>query len=414
MPVYPSRVLKVKVHLFLFILALASCSTAKEQKLTGTDSFNFTLIDNDTAYSVSKGTAVTGKVQIPSFYRPDANSDYLPVTEIGFGAFYECEGLAAITIPSSITNIDRYAFDWCTGLKSITVDAENQYYLSEKGVLFDKEKTALITYPSGKKGKTYTIPQSVATIMESAFSMCNNLKNVIIPEGVTSIEESAFRECTGLVNITIPQGVASIERDTFRGCTSLVSVTIPSSVVSINQAAFAECKSLTGITIPENVTFIDITILWNCNSLASITVAEENQSFSSIDGVLFTKDKKVICIYPMGKQDKTYNIPQGVTVINWYTFSDCANLTSVTIPSGVTRIDKNAFFGCKGLTSIIIPEGVKYIEENVFRECINLTDITIPASVTSIGYGAFEGCPLPPAFRSEIEKRFGDGPFYGD
>jgi len=94
------------------------------QRLTGpTDSFKFTVINGGTAYSVSRGKATEGTVIIPAYYRPNADSDYLPVTEIGDEAFMNCKNITGITIPSTVTSIGFAAFYDCTNLTSITIPA---------------------------------------------------------------------------------------------------------------------------------------------------------------------------------------------------------------------------------------------------------------------------------------------------
>ena len=155
------------------------------------------------------------------------------VTEIGWGTFWGCKNLTSITIPNSVTSIGRSAFFGCKSLTTIDVATGNQNYVSENGVLYDKDKTDLICYPAGKKDKTYSIL-----------------------DGVTSIDYYAFSGCTSLTNITIPDGVTSIPMDTFNGCTSLTSITIPNSVTYIGSFAFCDCTSLTNITIPDSVTGI--------------------------------------------------------------------------------------------------------------------------------------------------------------
>jgi len=105
----------------VFALLFAACSGGGGQRLTGTDSFKFTVINGGTAYSVSKGTATEGTVNIPAYYRPNADSKYLPVTEIGDWAFSRCTNLTSITIPASVTSIGYGAFSECTNLTSITI-----------------------------------------------------------------------------------------------------------------------------------------------------------------------------------------------------------------------------------------------------------------------------------------------------
>jgi len=131
------------------------------------------------------------------------------VTLINYGAFFACYGLTSITIPESVTSIIEQAFTSCSGLTAINVDANNQYYSSIDGVLYNKQQTTLIKYPLAKTGTTFTIPNSVTSISNDAFSACLSLTSVTIPESVTSIGQDAFTYCRNLVEIinyaTIPQ-----------------------------------------------------------------------------------------------------------------------------------------------------------------------------------------------------------------
>ena len=123
------------------------------------------------------------------------------VTSIGEKTFDGCTNLTSITIPKSVTNIGFGVFVNCSKLTSIDVNAENNNYSSDNGVLFNKDKTELIRYPERKSGTTYTIPSSVTQITNNAFLGCYNLTNITIPEGVTSIEAYAFRSCGNLTSI---------------------------------------------------------------------------------------------------------------------------------------------------------------------------------------------------------------------
>ena len=143
------------------------------------------------------------------------------------GAFAYCTSLTNIEIPSGVTSIGN-AFYGCTSLNSINVDKDNQLYSSEDGILFDKVKTKLITYPAGKKEKEYNIPS-----------------------GVTSIGGWTFYGCTSLTRIEIPSSITSIGGWAFSGCTSLTSIEIPSSVTSIGGYAFDRAK-LTMVVVAES------------------------------------------------------------------------------------------------------------------------------------------------------------------
>ncbi len=167
------------------------------------------------------------------------------VTSIGYAAFEECSSLTSVTIPDSVTSIGDCAFSDCRSLTSINVDVENKYYSSdERGVLFNKDKTALIQYPIGNTATSYIIPDGVTSIGYAAFSGCSSLTSVTIPDKVTRIGEWAFYGCSSLTSVTIGNGVTSIGDYAFYYCTSLTSVTIPDSVTRIGSSAFCECSRL--------------------------------------------------------------------------------------------------------------------------------------------------------------------------
>ena len=197
---------------------------------------------------------------------------------------------------------------------------------------------------------------------------CSLIKSVVISDGVTRIGYYAFSGCSSLTSVTIPHGVTSIGGWAFSGCSSLTSVTIGNGVTSIND-------SFSG-----------------CVSLKNFTVSESNSAYSSKDGVLFNKNKTKLVAYPAGKTNTSYTIPNSVSEIKEWAFSDCSDLTNVTIPNSVSKISYGTFWGCSSLTSVTIPTSVKSIDGYAFEYCSSLTSVTIPNSVTSIGEWAFSDC----------------------
>jgi hypothetical protein len=140
------------------------------------------------------------------------------VTVIGGGAFEIC-GMTNITIPASVNSIGSVAFAACKNLTAINVDPNNPLYESVNGVLFTKDLTQLLAFPSGIAG-SYTIPNRTVRIDDSAFCNCSGLTSVIFPNSVTSIS-AAFYYCQGLTSVTIPGSVTSIEQFAFSICTNL-------------------------------------------------------------------------------------------------------------------------------------------------------------------------------------------------
>src|ERR1019366_4365882 len=134
------------------------------------------------------------------------------------------------------------------------VDAFNTDYCSSDGVLFNKSTNTLVLCPGGKVG-SYTTPNSVTNIGDSAFYFCFSLTSVTIGTNVASVGDYAFCDA-GLTSVTIPNGVTSIGDEAFAGCTSLASVTIGNSVTNIGGGAFESCYSLISVMIPNSVTSI--------------------------------------------------------------------------------------------------------------------------------------------------------------
>ena len=316
------------------------------------------------------------------------------VTTIGERAFTLCSNLITIIIPASVIDIVPITpFKGCDNLSDFKVAENNKYYSSLNGVLFNKNQTTLIQYPVGKINNEYEIPESVINIDDYAFALCNNLTSVSIPDNLINIGMGVFTGCSNLTLVTIGSGVETIGEETFM----------------------------------------------NCNNLVAIEVDEDNEYFSTTNGVLFDKNQTTLIKYPAGKTDNQYDIPDGVVNIEAYAFVNGNKLISASIPESVTTIGPYAFFNCSNLvfidtsndvesigcwafdntpwynslpdgiiyiakvlyaykgqmpvnTSIDIQDGILSITGYAFYFCGNMISITLPESLTSIGANAFESC----------------------
>ncbi len=184
------------------------------------------------------------------------------VTSIGDCAFRSCNKLTSLTIPATVVSIGEKVFYFCISLTSITVDLANTAYSSDDyGVLFNKDKTELIQYPTGNTRTEYVIPDGVTIIGDDAFDYCRKLTSITIPDGVTSIGTGAFSECANLECIKLPDSLKKIGDGAFSACRKLRNVIIPESVTSIGRMAFYSCVALDYIHIPSGVTIIAETII---------------------------------------------------------------------------------------------------------------------------------------------------------
>lgn len=239
--------------------------------------------------------------------------------------------------------------------------------------------------------------EPVTAIGDSAFRECDALTSITIPDSVTVIKEHAFDGCSQLKDVAIPDSVTYIENSAFRECKALTSVAFPASVKSIGSMAFYSCTKLESVEISRGVASIDYGAFGCCNSLKKITVDPNNDSYFSIEDVLYKNDKikgqTILVQYPIGNNRQSLTIPDGVTDIGEIAFYICSdNLSSVTMPDSIKTIGDKAFYSCDGLTDIRIPKGTETVGEEAFADCGALKSVKLPDSVTSIGDGAFNSC----------------------
>ncbi|WP_400219651.1 leucine-rich repeat domain-containing protein [Methanomethylophilus alvi] len=271
-----------------------------------------------------------------------------------------------------------YSFDSKTGVLTICGTGDMDDYD------VDQKNQPWWTYRSDVK--TVTVGNSVTSVGDYAFSGCTALRSATVADSVTSIGDYAFYGCP-LDVVTLGNSVTSIGDYAFSGC-PLDVVTIPDSVTSVGKHAFSGC-ALTAVTIPDSVTSIGEDG-FNCPFLGSISVGEGNATFSSIGGVLFSKDAGNLIQYPAGASE-SYSVPDSVTSIGGRAFYE-GTVVSVTIPDSVTSIGDRAFYGCYSLASITLPGSLTSIGADAFYGCSSLTSMTIPDSVSSVGEYAFSRC----------------------
>ncbi len=232
------------------------------------------------------------------------------VSEIPNSAFYYSSA-KTITLGRSVSSIGTDAFVYNTSLTSIIVNEDNENFISDDGILFNKDKTTLMVFPAGKSG-TYSIPNSVSTIASKAFQY-SHLSSIIMNDNVKLIEEYAFYY-SYINSIKLSNSITEIKEYTFYN-SYIYSINIPSSVTSIGYSAFESCNNLTSIEIPSSVT-----------SIGSYAF-----SYSGL---------------------KTIVLPNSLTTLSSDMFR-YSYLESITIPASITKIDSYVFYDCYYLESIV-------------------------------------------------------------
>ena len=317
-------------------------------------------------YVVREGTRIIANSAFSGCQK--LNSIVLPnsLERIGVFAFYMCKKLKNINIGSNVSKIDSYAFYFCDNLCEINVSYDNEYFSSQDGVLFNKDKTELLQYPNAKENTSYTIPNFVKIIGQDAFSHCSNLTDITIPDGVVEIKYQAFHYCEGLTSIEIPNSVKYLGT-AFQGCYDLKSITLGANIDSIGNDPFYGTMYYNDESNWENgVMYIGEYLI-----KANPKVIDSNYKVK--EGTRLIAD---LAFYDCDNMVNV-EIPNSVTRIGMLAFEYCDNLKSVYIPRNINRLQIGTFWGCSALTSIAIPSNVKILEGQLFQECENLNEIFI-------------------------------------
>lgn len=297
---------------------------------------------------------------------PNIKSIELPVgvTQIKSGAFSGCS-MESISLPSGLTEIGVSAFGGCPNLKSIVIPfgVTQIDFLTFSGsgltsIVIPSSVTSIkaAAFQSCHKLASVEIPSSVTEIDNNAFIHCWNLSSVVIPSSLTSIGDRIFSGCEKLSSVVISPGLNFIGDYMFSGCESLSSVVIPPGIVSIGKQAFSGC-SLTSIVIPASVKNIandafDI-------GLSYISVDAGNSDYSSLNGVLYNKEKTELIQYPAGRKEATYTIPASVTTIKEEAFHHEAfdYLKRIKVEATIPPVIENGTSFLRSDIQVDIPRG---------------------------------------------------------
>lgn len=222
----------------------------------------------------------------------------------------------------------------------------------------------------------------VTEIGDSAFEN-SEIEQIILPKTLVKIGEKAFQFSKQLIFVNMSNQVTEIGAWAFDDCKSLTYISLPDSLKTISPFAFWGA-GLTTVTIPSGVEYIGNGAFgYGSELLTDIVISEENPYYTTVDGILYTKDMQGLVCVPAGKTGSIY-VPDGVMVIGDRAFAGCSSITDVTLPDSVIAIQERAFLDCSAMTDIVIPRSVIMIYDLAFQYCDSLTSITI-SSDCSLG-----------------------------
>ena len=292
--------------------------------------------------------------------------------------------------------IEPNTFYECFLLENIIVDPQNPNYTSEDGILYNKDKTAIIRVPSEKQIKTFLIADSVKNIVPNAFRFCHNIETIKMSDNILHID-GAFFGCDHLKDIRISKSVTTL-LGAFQGCKKLEQIEIPQNVVDIS-SAFCGCTEIQELSIHKGIKHIN-GAFWGCSNLRKVSLPDSleeigNQTFcgcSNLEEItLPTSLTKLGDMAFAGSGIREIALPAIMRIGNG-AFRDCKKLGNVTFTEGTICINTEAFLGCSSLNAITFPDSLKRICDGSFVNCTSLETLKIPQNCENIGNGAFTNC----------------------
>ncbi|MES5167185.1 leucine-rich repeat domain-containing protein [Prevotella melaninogenica] len=236
---------------------------------------------------------------------------------------------------------------------------------------------------------TLKLPTTTKSIEQYAFSGCTSLTECVIPQSVATMRENAFKDCGKLASIVLPNSLKEISKCAFAGCKSLASVTFPSQLEKIGAEAFENCTSLATLSeFPASLSEIEEKAFYN-TAVTAYSVSEDNDDYSSQDGVLYDGNKIAIQLYPAGSGATSFEFPESVAEIDDYAFAYAKNLKNISLPEGLTNVGKNAFehAGLEQFTSLASNLS---IGESAFSDCAELKTVDFKGIIGGMGNYAFK------------------------
>ena len=386
----PSSVISIGYAAFSGCTSLTSVNIPSSVMYIGNNLFDETAFYNDPSNWVDNvlyvdNCLIETKQNISGAY--DIAEGTRVIAE---SAFYGCESLTSVTIPSSVVNIGSRAFYLLYDLTDIQVESGNPAYLSENGVLYNADKTVMLCYPIEKKDRTLTIPANLKSFGDNSFG--NEYLSTIEWNAVnfTDFSYNIFPEWPYVSTLVIGEGVEHIPAYLCNNfSSSLRSLTISSSTVtSVGQDAFAGCGNFT-VYKNYSLQYLPESFIENSPNLEELVYPAIGFAYLGTDQLVSTKLKSLIVHTPFTDSSIYDRLIKFLSIQqNTLTYIDIEILTT----NDYQYVPDNNFLDFVLLETAKLPNGFTRIGYRAFENCRMLQEFTIPASVTEIDDSAFDNC----------------------
>lgn len=376
-----------------------------------------------------------------SFNEPNSYRLPVNVSAVGDGAFYGCN-LEKVYLRNISSTIGDYAFAESPNLISVSngglVTEVGDYAFLNCSQLqnawLGESLTAMgVGCYQGCTGLSFGGTGLVTHIPERAFQGCSSLEQINFDAPVTSMGKDALSGCDALVGVFCRYGLdqwdirceSPEDQERLDSLPVIFSIS-PSPNDPASSAYGLENGEITLIVyenddpiyeVPEKIGGYPVTklgggtLITNAEqvilpktiteiasnyfageSCKEITVDEQNAYFTSVDGVLYTKDMTELVAYPAAKSATSFTLPDTLKTIRMHAFLSCQTLEEVILPDSLDTIGTSAFADCQALSRIHIPEGVTAICSDAFWGCKSLSEISLPSTLIGLDPSMFNGC----------------------
>jgi hypothetical protein len=324
-------------------------------------------VTNDGSIRLTAYTGVGGAVILPD------TIEGKPVTILGGGLFKDSESLTALSIPESVTKIEKDLLTGCRTIKVLRTPQLGATRAPEDGFLayfFGADTYEGMGFKVPSSLDTVILHDTVTTIAKGAFIDCSRLRMVLLPDTLTDIQNFAFFNCAQLHFLPLPDALKTVGDYALSGCKGLISLSFPSSVTRIGLGALMGCTSLEQVTLP--------------------FMGESRESQSQHLGFIFGAEAYTFNTGYVPESLKKVTLTEGN--VPDYAFYECDRLALVTLPESCTRIGVRAFYGCDVLREMICPAALRTIGDMAFAHCVVLGKVALNEGLTNIGLQAFYDC----------------------